>query len=171
MSGSVRLELGRVIKAVGLKGEFKLLLSEDFWPEVLESEKLVLEGADQSGSVRVTSVRPAGHCVILKVEGVDDREGAEILRDSVLVFESEELDVPGPEEIRPFQVIGLEVKLAGGERLGEVADLEPMPAQPLLLVKGEERDYRIPFVEPIVRDWNAEEGWIEIDPPPGLLEI
>ncbi len=171
MSGSVRLELGRVIKAVGLKGEFKLLLSEDFWPEVLESEKLVLEGADQSGDVRVISARPAGHCLILKVEGVDDREGADALRDSVLVFESEELDVPGPEEVRPFQVIGLEVKLAGGERLGEVADLEPMPAQPLLLVKGEERDYRIPFVEPIVREWNAEEGWIEIDPPPGLLEI
>ena len=171
MSGSVRLELGRVIKAVGLQGEFKLLLSEDFWPEVLESEKLVLEGADQSGDVRVISARPAGHCLILKVEGVDDREGADALRDSVLVFESEELDVPGPEEVRPFQVIGLEVKLAGGERLGEVADLEPMPAQPLLLVKGEERDYRIPFVEPIVREWNAEEGWIEIDPPPGLLEI
>jgi len=39
------------------------------------------------------------------------------------------------------------------------------------VVKGDEREYRIPFVEPIVRDWNAEKGWIEIDPPPGLLEI
>ncbi len=171
MSDSLRLELGRVIKAVGLKGEMKLLLSEDFWPEILESENLVLEGSEASGDVNIVSVRPAGHCIILKLEGVESREEAEELRDCILVFESEDLDVPGPDGVRPFQVIGLDVKLAEGGNLGKVVDLEPMPAQPLLVVKGEEREYRIPFVEPIVRDWNEEKGWIEIDPPAGLLEI
>lgn len=171
MSDSLRLELGRVIKAVGLKGELKLLLSEDFWPEILESKNLVLEGTEASGEVKIDSVRPAGHCIILKLEGVESREEADELRDCILVFESEDLDVPGPDGVRPFQVIGLDVKLAEGGTLGKVVDLEPMPAQPLLVVKGKEREYRIPFVEPIVRDWNAEKGWIEIDPPAGLLEI
>jgi len=167
----LRLELGRVVKSVGLKGEVKLLQSEDFWPAVLASECLRLDGAENLRSLRVTASRPAGHCSIIKLEGVSSREEAEALREAVLVFEGEKLDVPEPEEPRPFQVVGLDVKLTDGERLGKVMDLEPMPAQPLLVVQGEERIYRIPFVEPIVRAWNAGEGWIEVDPPSGLLEI
>ncbi len=167
----MRLELGLVTKAVGLKGEFKLLLSDDYWPGILASKHLILEGPDHSSEVQVIGARPAGYCAILRVEGVSDREGAEELRESVLVFEGEEFDVPGPEEIRPFQIIGHEVRLTDGDRLGEVTELELLPAQPLLVVRGEEREYRIPFVAPIVREWNEESGWIEIDPPPGLLEI
>lgn len=171
MSDKLRLELGCVTKAVGLKGEFKLLLSDDYWPGILASKHLILVGPDHTCDVKVIGARPAGYCVILKVEGVSDRNEAEELRESVLVFEAEEFDVPGPEEVRPFQVVGHEVRLADGDRLGKVTDLELLPAQPLLVVRGEEREYRIPFVAPIVREWNDEEAWIAIDPPPGLLEI
>jgi len=171
LTEALRLEIGRVIKPVGLKGEIKLLLSSDYWPGILASSLLALEMGEEKRPAKILAARPAGSCAILEVEGVCSREAVDALRDYVLVFEGEELDVPEPESVLPFQVIGLEVRLIGGEKLGEVAELELLPAQPLMLVRGAGREYRIPFVEPIVREWNAKEGWIEIDPPEGLLEI
>jgi 16S rRNA processing protein RimM len=171
LSGSLRLELGRVLRPVGLRGEMKILLSDDFWPEVLDSGGLGLEGPGPRKPVTVCGARPAGHCLVLAFAEVKKVEEAESFRDWILAFQGEGLDVPEPEQVRPFQVIGQRVRLKEGGELGEVEDLEMMPAQPLLKVRGSGRLYSIPFVEPILSRWEREEGWIEVDPPPGLLEI
>ncbi|MDP7021062.1 MAG: ribosome maturation factor RimM [Candidatus Krumholzibacteria bacterium] len=163
--------MGRVVRSVGLKGEFKLLLSQDFWPEVLDSAQLRLEGADLGKPARILSRRPAGNCWVLGLEGIESLEEAESHRDWILVFEGETLDVEDPPEVLPFQIAGFQVLLPDGQKLGEVRGLEMIPAQHLLLVQGEEKMYRIPFVEPIVRDLDLKEHRILIDPPDGLLDL
>jgi 16S rRNA processing protein RimM len=109
--------------------------------------------------------------VVLRIEGIADVRDAEALRDAVLVLAGE-LDVDPPAGLRPFQVVGLRVRDAGGEDLGEVVDLLPMPAQDLLVVaRAGGRELNIPCVPPIVKAVHREEGWIEVDPPEGLLDL
>jgi 16S rRNA processing protein RimM len=171
------IALGRVLKPVGLRGEVKLLPLPDFWAGGLDSDRLELRrdpgAARGARAVRVSGSRPSGDCVVLSLEGVADRDAAEALRDAVLVLEGEP-DVALPDEVLPFQVKGLAVRGRDGRSLGEAVGLEPMPAQPLLIVRDEReggREHMVPFVAPILVAVDLEAGVIELDPPPGLLEL
>jgi 16S rRNA processing protein RimM len=170
MNATCRIELGRVLRPVGLRGELKLLPAADFWPAALLSRHLRLEGAGGAEPVRVTESRPAGPCLVLRLAEVADHDAAEANRDALLVLEGE-MDVPPPDEVRPFQVMGLRVVTAAGEDLGEVTGLEAMPAQPLLHVRGGAKDYAIPWVAPILQGVDWETGVITVDPPAGLLDL
>ena len=165
-----RIELGRLVRPVGIKGEVKLLPSEDFWPEALTSSRLKLALAGEERDVKVLGSRPSGDCLVLRLEALADRNAAEALRDAELQLVGEP-DVALPNVPRSWQVEGMEVRLAGGEALGRATALTPMPGQPLLQVKGETKDYAIPFVPPILCGIDWAEGVIEIDPPDGLLEL
>jgi 16S rRNA processing protein RimM len=164
------IELGRLVRPVGLRGEVKLLLTPDFWPEAIGSERLELEQDQRRRPVKIVGHRAAGNCLVIKLEGVSNRDAAEALRDAELLLVGE-LDVDEPSEPRPWQLIGLRVLLKGGEDLGEVIDLLPMPGQPLLQVKGPTKVFEIPFVEPILCGVDWEDETIEVDPPVGLLEL
>ncbi len=171
MTNRPRIELGKLVRPVGLRGELRLLPAADFWPEALTSRRLTLESHAGSRPATILRNRPSGNCIVVKIDGVEDRNAAEELRNVILVL-SGEPDVELPDAPLPFQIIGMTVVDTNGERIGEAVDLLEMPAQALLRVKrttGGESD--IPFIEPIVRgiDWDA--GVIEVDPPAGLFDL
>ncbi len=169
-SEPARIELGRLLRPVGIRGEVKLLPSPDFWAAALDSERLHLVSAAGERPVRVTASRPVGECLVLKLAELEDRNGAEALRDAELWLLGEP-DVELPEQPRTWQLAGMRVLLAAGGELGEVLHLAPMPGQALLQVKGATKVYEIPFVAPILCGIDWEAGTITIDPPDGLLEL
>jgi 16S rRNA processing protein RimM len=164
------IELGFFGRPVGLKGELKFVPAPDFWNESLDSECLELRLPEGTRSVRVERSRAAGANLVLRLSGVEDRSAAEGLKSAGLLLVGEP-DVPLPERPLPFQVHGMQVYGAGGEALGEVIGLLLMPAQPLLQVRDGEREYSIPFIPPILSGIDWEKGRIDVDPPPGLLEL
>jgi len=165
-----RIELGRLLRPVGIRGELKLLPSPDFWPAALESAGLRLVGAAGELPVRVAASRPAGECLVLQLAELADRNAAEAWRDALLLLVGEP-DVPLPEAPRSWQLAGMRVRQADGEELGEVLGLLPMPGQDLLQVKGRTKVYAIPFVPPILCGIDWEAGTITVAPPAGLLEL
>ena len=174
MTSLLRIELGRLGRAVGLRGELKLIRGPDFWPESLGSARLTLvsaSGGDERPT-RVLGSRDTSRSLIVRLDGIADRAAAEALRDTQLVLNGE-LDVAPPDSPRPFQVRGMSVRHGDGEEIGTVSDLELAPAQPLLVVRDRRtrKEHRIPWVEPIVQQVDWEKGTIEVDPPDGLLEL
>jgi 16S rRNA processing protein RimM len=165
-----RIELGRLLRPVGIRGEVKLLPSPDFWPAALDSGRLLLVSGAGERPVRVTASRPLGECLVLRLAGTEDRNGAEALRDAELWLAGEP-DVELPEQPRAWQLTGMKVLLAAGSELGAVLGLEPKPGQALLQVKGGTKVYEIPFVAPILCGIDWEARTITIDPPDGLLEL
>ncbi len=166
-----RIVLGKLVKAVGLRGELKLYETSDFWSEALRSAQLFLVRDDARRAVHVRRWRVhSPGMTALFVEGVDDREGAEACIGFELVLEGETLDVPLPETRRPFQVRGVRVLLPDGSQLGTVDDVMPMPAQDVFVVQGE-REYLIPDAPHVVRELDLDARIMRIDPLPGLLEL
>jgi 16S rRNA processing protein RimM len=167
-----RVVLGRVVKAIGLRGELKLRVGDDFWEAALGSARLQFEGAAGARAVRVQHARGygAGTCA-LRVEGVGDRNAADACVGLDLVLDADVLDVAAPEELRPFQVRGARVLLPDGTLLGRVTDLLQMPAQQILVVQGAERQHWIPKVAPIVQEIDVRAGIVRIQPIPGLLDL
>jgi 16S rRNA processing protein RimM len=164
--------LGRFVKPVGLGGALKLAQSPDFWDAALASAHLQA-GSDRGRTpVRIVAMRPhsPGVCVV-RLAAVGDRDAAAALVGAELWLAADAADVAEPETLRPFQVRGMRVERADGTAVGEVADLLAMPAQPVLVVRGEGREHLVPVVPAIVLAVDREAGVVRIDPPPGLLEL
>ena len=165
--------LGKIVKAVGLKGEVKLLPAPDFWLDALNADALdvVLDDAVMR-TVHVERSRVKGETYILKLDGIDTIEAAEPLVGSSLRLPLDALDGSAlPDEPLPCQLVGLDVVLAGGEPFGVVVDMLLGSSQDCLIIEREGERYLVPNVPDIVRGISIEKGFIEIDPPEGLLDL
>ncbi len=165
--------LGTIVKAVGLKGEVKLLPAPDFWPDALKAEAIdVLSDEAVTRTVHVARWRPKGETFILKLDGIDTIEAAEPLIGSHLGLSLDALGGSSlPEELLPCQLIGLDVVLKDGAPFGVVVEMLLGAAQDCLIVEREGERYLVPHVPDIVRRVSIEEGIVEIDPPEGLLDL
>jgi 16S rRNA processing protein RimM len=63
------------------------------------------------------------------------------------------------------------VELPDGRVVGELARVEPSPAQDLWVVRGPEREHLIPAVPEIVIEVDLDAKRVVIRPPEGLLDI
>jgi 16S rRNA processing protein RimM len=102
-------------------------------------------------------------------EGVDDRTAAEGLVKAILWVEHIDQEEPEPDAWYDHQLVGLAV-LRDGEKVGEVAAVDHLPAQDLLIVKAGGREVLVPFVSAIVPEVDVEAGTLTVTPPPGLFE-
>jgi 16S rRNA processing protein RimM len=118
----------------------------------------------------VLAARPHGRLVLLKLEGLDDLDGAAALVGTVVSVPESALPPPGPNELYVYQLEGLEVVTVGGERLGRVASLFPTGANEVLVVRNGDREYLIPVIADVVKDVDLAAGRVVIEPLAGLLE-
>ena len=165
--------LGTIVKAVGLRGEVKFVPGPDFWPEALKAGELELTSPSEiRRAVHLTRYRTKGETFILTISGIESMSDAEDLVGSELRISLETLDESSrPHKLLPFQVIGLEVRLRDGSHVGNVVDLLLGKAQHCLIVAREEERFLVPNVPDVVSEVHLEEGYIEIDPPEGLLDL
>ena len=165
--------IGEVVKAVGLKGEFKLYPLLDFHPDLLDSRYLVW--ADGS-PVEVLRHRPASGGEAVKVAGIEDRNAAEEIVGRELGFMSGSYlaeDFPRPAGGLPFRYLDREVATTAGETVGTVVEVRFTGGGFTLVVAvpGKEGEILIPAVEPILRPDDGLTGTLVVDPPEGLLDV
>ncbi len=168
------LYLGRFVKPHGIRGELKLYASEDFWFEVLESRELFAERATEDDveryPVRVERARPHGAQYVLKIEGIDDRNEAQLEVGAELFVDLTRLDVELPDRELPFQVIGMNVRTDDGRPIGTITAVLDSPGQRVYEVTGESGVVLIPAVPAFVVGRDEERGEMTIRPIPGLID-
>lgn len=169
-----QLRVGRLTKAHGLKGAIKLELYTD------DPERRFVPGAEFSLQVPESSPWHGKHLTFRELrwynghavgffEGVDDRTAAEGLAKAILWVEQPADEEPEPDAWYDHQLVGLTV-LRDGEKVGEVAHVDHLPAQDLLVVKTGGREVMVPFVSAIVPEVDIEGGTLTVTPPAGLFE-
>lgn len=174
-----QLRVGRLTKAHGLKGAIKLELYTD------DPERRFVPGAVFSLQVPKDSPWHGKHLTLREVrwfngqpvgffEGVDDRTAAESLLKAILWVEQVDDEAPEDDAWYDHQLIGLAV-LRDGARIGEVARVEHLPAQDLLIVRVDDenaadREVMVPLVSAIVPEVDLEAGTLTVTPPAGLFE-
>ena len=150
------LEVGRVAKAHGLRGEVVVALSTDRTERldpgtVLHSDR---------GDLVVVSARPHQHRWIVQFEGVHSREAADALHGELL--RAEPLD--DPDALFVHELIGSEVVDEAGTVLGTVESVEQNPASNLLVLDGG-------ALVPVRFITAREEHRLVVDVPQGLLDL
>jgi len=158
MSDPVRLEVGRVGRAHGLRGEVHVVAVTNRSERFAPGSRLFVGERE----LVVDSSRPSGSGWVVKFSGVDDRDAAEALRTSIVRG-----DAPGtaPEgELWVHEVIGAEVRDRSGARIGIVDAVQANPAHDLLLL---DTGALVPMVFVV----EHEPGVVVVDLPDGLLDL
>ncbi|WP_167941986.1 ribosome maturation factor RimM [Desulfobaculum xiamenense] len=122
--------------------------------------------------VRIVSWREHKGMVLLVFEGAQDRSAAEALRGSEILVRETELPDLSDDEVYIHQIEGLAVRLEGGEPLGVVREVLTPAGQEIWAIETPDgREVLFPVAEQFVLAVDLEAGFVEIAPPPGLLDL
>jgi 16S rRNA processing protein RimM len=171
----MELTVGRVVKAHGVTGEVVVEVRTDD-PEIRFAPGAVLRARgsdDHECDYVIEAVRAHGGRLLVRLEGVADRDAADALRGSLFVIDSEDLPpIDEPDTYYDHQLEGLRVRTTAGQDIGTVAEVLHTAAGELLAVNRDEAgELLVPFVSAIVTSVSLDTGTVEIDPPEGLLEL
>ena len=173
-SGPVRLvELGRVQKPHGLKGELCIELYADspFLFEGLRRIYLQLPGKKPRPCELLEWRAHQGRALIL-VDRCQGRDQAEGWRGAEVLAREKDLPELDEGEVRPEDLIDLPVMHVNGSRIGILADIRDVAGQELWFIHDDQgREILLPAVEEFVLDIDLDAGVIVVDPPEGLLEL
>lgn len=119
---------------------------------------------------RVVGIRRHRDGLLLSVEGIADRDAAELFRD-VLVHVSMEDAVPLAEgEHYLFQLLGLQVVTEEGRELGTLDDVLETGANDVFVVNGPGGEVLLPDIPQVVRQIDVPGGRIVVRLLEGLLD-
>lgn len=151
------LEIGRIAKAHGLRGEVNVVLVSNR-TERLDPGSVL---SSDVGDLVVESSRPHGDRWLVTFAGHRDRSAAEALRG--LELRAEPLE--DPDELWVHDLVGCRVVSADGIERGVVAAVQDNPAADLLVL---DNGALVPVV--FVVD-GPTGGTVHVDVPDGLFEL
>jgi 16S rRNA processing protein RimM len=196
---SAWVEIGRIVAPQGVHGLMRVYPDSDFPERFLEPGPRWLrrKGGSQPEPVELLGGRdiPGKGLYVIEIEGIETREAAESLRNAVLVVPQSDRPELEAGEFHVRDLLGLEVfHHQTGERLGVTIDIfsagndllqvqldeKFLPQKPVEVKKKKAKKRQkppapptvfIPFVEAIVPVVDLVNQRLEVDPPPGLLDL
>lgn len=162
-----KILMGKVVNVVGLKGELKVYSYTDRNERFEELDQIWLDNKVYA----IENVRYQNKVVILKLEGINDRNKAEEQRNKKVYIEESDLQELPEDTYYVRDLIGLSVVTEDGE-LGKISDVIQNTAQDLYEVKtAEGKKIYIPVVKEFVTDVDMENKVVKVTLPEGLLDL
>ena len=155
MSAPDRLEVGRIVRAHGLRGEVVVALTTDRLERVDPGAQLWAD--DQP--VEVVVARRHQDRWLVTFVGVTDRDAADALSGRLL----RAAPVEDPDALWVHDLIGSKVVEVDGTPRGRVVEVQANPAHDLLVLDDDR-------LVPVVFVVDCSDGITTIDPPDGLFD-
>lgn len=167
------LILGEILRPHGVRGELRMRVFTDYPERIAEKPQLILaedEEGKKARTLRLQSVRMHQNYALLKFEGIDDRDAADLLRELLVLVEIDDA-VPLEEgEFYLFQVIGLHVVTDDGESLGTVKEVMETGANDVYVIETEHYgEVLLPAIPSIILNTDVEAGVVTVHIMDGLL--
>jgi 16S rRNA processing protein RimM len=152
----LNLEVGRVLRAHGLRGEVVVTLVTDRLERLAPGSRLEADGR----TLEVVASHPHQRNHIVSFAQIEDRSAAEALHGATLYAPA----IDDPSELWVHDLIGATVQTLDAVSVGVVDSVEANPASDLLVL---DTGALVPAV--FVVEQRAD-GVVVIDPPEGLIE-
>ena len=150
--------VGKIVKPQGIKGEVKLQCYVDAPVGFLRIKEVYVG----TRPMRITHARCVGADVFLLLDGVTDRNQAELLRNAEVSVDRAVADVLKTGDYFVSDLVGLRV-VCDGAVLGEIRDVLQHGAADVFDIRGE-RNYLVPFLKALVLSIDLEAGIMTVDP-------
>lgn len=165
-----RLEVGQIVNTFGIKGEVKVTPFTDDINRFDNLKKVYVKTRKDDKLYKVEGVRYHKNMVLLKLEGIENPEQAELLKNAFLEIDREDA-VPLKEgQYFIADLIGLEVYTDEGNLLGKVDDIYNTGANDIYVVKDElGKQVLLPGIKEVIKQVDLENEKILVHLIPGLI--
>lgn len=174
MAEPAYLVVARFLKAHGLKGDALVESLTDEPETVLAAGRRLIEVDERGDGVgsplTVTRSRRQKGDWLLGFREIESRTALERRGLKYLGAHREELKPLHPNAMYLHEIPGAQV-VERGEVIGIARELVGTPGAELLVVESQGREHLIPFRAPILKRLDRAGRRIEVDLPPGLLEL
>jgi 16S rRNA processing protein RimM len=164
--------VGHVRKPHGVRGEVLIeVLSDDpdrFGPG---AELIAIGPAFERRVLKIVSARPHRGGLLIVFEGLEDRDEVATLRGTELMVEAEAVRDAPEGSYYYFDLVGRPCRDAKAGDLGVVVAVREDGGGLLLEVRDHSRTVLVPFVREYLVSIDRKGGPIDLDLPPGLLEV
>ena len=160
------IKLGKITAPQGIKGEVRVYPYTDKPTRFSEIEAVLLNGR----RCRIEKARYMKNMAILKLEGIDDRNAAETMRNRELLLPREELWKQPEDTYFVDDLVGCAVVSEDGAPVGTLKTVHSRPAQDLYEIEKEDgSSFLLPAVKEFVKDVKTDEKIIVIHLIEGLF--
>ena len=160
------IKLGKITAPQGIKGEVRVYPYTDQPTRFSEIEAVLLNGR----RCRIEKARYMKNMAVLKLEGIDDRNAAEAMRNRELLLPREELWKQPEDTYFVDDLVGCAVVSEDGEPVGTLKTIHSRPAQDLYEIEREDgSSFLLPAVKEFVKDVKTDEKIIVIHLIEGLF--
>ncbi|MCH2043632.1 MAG: ribosome maturation factor RimM [Saprospiraceae bacterium] len=173
------IEIGKIHKAHGLKGELKIRVDDVFIEELGNLEVLFL-GKTKGEKIPyfVESIR-GSQDLILKLEEIDQREDATLLMHQLIFARRTDIQLSDEaiEEGLSDLVYGYLVAYCMEDltlgKIGEIVGIEEFPQQEMAVIKlyDQEQEVFIPLTEQWIKEIDKLNKKVVMELPEGLLDL
>ncbi len=164
--------VGAIGAAVGVRGEVTIVSwTDDPDLRFAVGSVLVTDPAER-GPLTVTSSRWQGAKLVVRFDGIDDRDTAEAARrTNLFVPAAARPALADPDDFYDTDLVGLDVIDPAGQPLGTVTGVEHGAGGDRLVVTHDGREHLVPFVSVIVPRVDLAARRVVVDAPEGLFEL
>ena len=160
------IKLGKITAPQGIKGEVRVYPYTDKPTRFSEIEAVLLNGR----RCRIEKARYMKNMAILKLEGIDDRNAAEAVRNRELRLPREELWKQPEDTYFVDDLVGCAVVSEDGAPVGTLKTIHSRPAQDLYEIEREDgSSFLLPAVKEFIKDVKTDEKIIVIHLIEGLF--
>ena len=157
------LKLGNISGVFGVKGWLKVYANTDKKENILSYQPWYIERNKVRQAVKLKAGKPHGKTIIVQLDGVDDRNEAELWVGSDIYMKSDQLPKLSKGEYYWSDLSGLQVVSTNGEEFGVIDQMLETGANDVIVVKGD-RERLIPYVtEQVVKSVDLDKQQMIVD--------
>lgn len=165
------ITVGRIIRPHHNKGHVVVMPETDFPRERFEVGSVLYRERDgRVEPIVVSANREREGRWVVGFEGIETINDAETLRGIDLRVPAADVKPLGDGAFYVFNLVGCMVRTIGGQDVGPVARVDLTTGVAMLVIEGD-GEVLVPFTQAICTRIDPGARLIEIDPPPGLIEL
>ena len=164
------LEIGQIVNTFGIKGMVKVKPFTDNIERFSNLEKIYIKNKSGQTEYKIQEVKYHKNMVLIKFEGIENPEQADLLRNSYLIVdrETEEPLEAGRNYI--VDMIGLDVFTDDNEYLGKLEDIYNTGSNDIYVVKNElGKQVLLPAIEDVIKNIDMDNKKVIVHLIPGLV--
>ena len=153
------IKLGKITAPQGIKGEVRVYPYTDELTRFSEIEAVLLDGQKR----KIQNARYMKNMAVLKLEGVDDRNMAESLRNKELLLAKEDLWEQPEDTYFIDDLVGCNVVSEDGDSVGTLKNIISRPAQDLYEIeRADGSTFLLPAVKEFIKNVDLDNKTITI---------
>lgn len=168
------LHIGRIVGTHGIKGEVSVypITDDPRRFSLLKDCFLLTENKPAKTSAKATGVKYSNNKVILKLDGIDDRDAALALKGRYIAVTRDNAVKLAPDSYFICDLVGCTVIDDESGELGTLADVLQTGASDIYVVKREKnKDLLIPAIKEVVKGVDLSSRTIHVRLLDGLLDL